>query len=284
MEILLLILKIVGIFLLVLIGIFLFLILSIIFIPVRYRISGKGEFPAKDNIEADAIFGWFLHLIYCRIKYDKDGLILKIRIFGIPLRLGMKSTSENNKESEPEFDKSTDDRPSEEKSEILETIDKAGEYQEKNKEKVFFRKKRYKKKNRKNQLLQNLKVKIVRVKNKITNIKSIFLEETNKNAYTFLLKEFKYLLKYYTPRKASGTLQYGMGDPANTGQILGLISLFPFWYRYKISVMPDFETEHLYARGDFIMKGRIRSLHLLTSGIRFIKNRDMRKFIKYIKK
>lgn len=264
MEILLLILKIIGICLLVLIGILLFLVLSVIFIPVRYRISGKGEFPEKNELEADAVFSWFLHLIHCRIKYDSEGLLLKIRVFGIPLRLGRKNTPVRKKK-EPASEKETDTAVSQEETTLPEGPESPGETHITEEAEISHKKKqhrkRHKKKKKKNkikQAVQNLKDKLKNIKNQITNIKSIISEETNRNSLVFLLKELKYILKFYTPRKASGTLQYGMEDPANTGQVLGIISLFPFWYRYKISVTPDFSAEYFYVKGECSMRGHIR--------------------------
>ena len=51
----------------------------------------------------------------------------------------------------------------------------------------------------------------------------------------------------------------------------------------KISVIPDFTAEGFYARGELFLKGHIRSAHLLASGMRLIKNKDIRKLINQIR-
>lgn len=351
MEVLFLILKIIGICLLVLLGLCLFLVLSVVFIPVRYRIRGKGETPK--SIEADAVFSWFLHIIHCRIHYDEKGFFLKFRIFGIPISLGkkeekkkkpkeqktQKKQSQNQKrgskeekfseirdssmtieskkqreteesgekvnaeetESILETTESEETANIEDITELVETVDSEEIIKESNKDKQkqnskmekkpdltddsrgflsSFRQKLDKIKN----IFKNLKKKFLQLKEQLGNIKSILSEETNRNALAAIFREMKYLMRHYSPRKAVGELQFGMEDPADTGQVLGIISLLPFWYRYKISVTPDFTAEESYAKGELSMKGHIRSIHLFLSGIRLIKNKDIRKLINQIRK
>lgn len=332
MEVLFLILKIIGICLLVLLGLCLFLVLSVVFIPVRYRIRGKGETPK--SIEADAVFSWFLHIIHCRIHYDEKGFFLKFRIFGIPISLGkkeekkkepkeqkkQKKQSQNPKrgskeekfseirdssmtiesKKQRETEESGEKVNAEETESILETTESEEtanieeitelvgtvDSEEKNltdDSRGFlssFSQKLDKIKN----IFKNLKKKFLQLKEQLGNIKSILSEETNRNALAAIFQEMKYLMRHYSPRKAVGELQFGMGDPADTGQVLGIISLLPFWYRYKISVTPDFAAEESYAKGELSMKGHIRSIHLFLSGIRLIKNKDIRKLINQIRK
>lgn len=316
MEVLLLILKIIGICLLVLLGIFLFLVLSILFVPVRYRIRGKGAIPKP--LEAEVVFSWFFHIIHGRVRYGEEGVGFKVRLFGIPLRLGPKkpkkekkkkqkrkkgsAKTKNVKETEIEDSFELDSlrkteliketEPIEKTESIKETkliakTEDFGNTETFGEHRNIFQRKADKIKrifrNLKEKLLQ-LKEKLFQLKEQLGNIKIILSEETNRNAVAALFREFKYSMKHYAPRKASGELQFGTDDPANTGQILGIVSLFPFWYRYKVSVMPDFESEGLYAKGELSIKGHIRSIHLLISGIRLIKNKDIRKLINQIRK
>ncbi len=113
-------------------------------------------------------------------------------------------------------------------------------------------------------------------KEKIANIKNMVLDETNQNAFRKFLKEFRYLLRHYSPRKASGELAFGLADPAKTGQVLGVLSMFPFWARYKISIMPDFQAQTFFAEGRIMVMGRVRSWHLFLSAIRLVREKDVR--------
>ncbi len=293
MEVLLLILKIIGILLLAIAGISLFLILSVIFIPVRYRVRGKGAYPG--TIEGDAVFSWFLHLVYCRIQYGEKKAGFKLRIFGIPVSLGKEKRAKKRKRGKDvskeqtvskEQNISEEISSSEETKEVKEEVEVLEQQEDSKKTSVPKKKKRKsgtKRKGRLKRKIQDVKQKIAALKEQISNIKNILSEETNRNAIAVLFREFKYLLKHYTPRCASGEIGFGMDDPANTGQILGIVSLFPFWYRYRISVIPDFTAESLYVRGNFSIKGHMRSVHLLVTGIRLIKNKEIRKLINQIR-
>ena len=302
MEVLFLILKIVGICFLVLLGIVLVLVLSVMFIPVRYRIRGKGE--TSGTMEADAVFSWVFHLLHYRIQYGEDGVQTKMRILGISINLNKKKKQKRKQKEKSDSSKARaaeetniqEKQSIEEKQEIekIEEKESIGEVEEKrNSEEVLRQssekepdssgKTSFRKKFSLKKKIGNIKKKIWKIKQQLGNIKSIISEETNRNAVAVLFQELKYLLKHYSPRKASGELQFSMGDPADTGQILGVISLFPFWYRYKISVTPDFMAENSYAEGTLFMKGYMRSVHLLVIGIRMMKNKDIRKFINQLR-
>lgn len=120
-------------------------------------------------------------------------------------------------------------------------------------------------------------------KGQIGNIKSMILEETNQKAFICLLQEVRCLLRHYLPGKVTGTLRFSMGRPDQTGKALGAISLLPFWARSKLVVMPDFTSESFYMKGILYITGHVRFLHALISGIRLIKDRNVRKLIANIR-
>ncbi len=102
----------------------------------------------------------------------------------------------------------------------------------------------------------------------------------NREAAAAVFRELKYLLKHVSPRKVKGEIAFGTDDPALTGQILGAISVLPFFYRYRISVMPDFAAEQYYLEGELMIKGHARMIHVLVSGFRLLKNRNIRSLIR----
>ena len=120
-------------------------------------------------------------------------------------------------------------------------------------------------------------------KEQIGNIKNMILEETNQNAFLCMMQEVRYLLRHYLPGKVTGTLRFSMGSPDQTGKVLGTISLLPFWARSKLVVMPDFVSEAFYMKGILYITGRVRFLHALISGIRMIRDRNVRKLIANIR-
>ncbi len=122
------------------------------------------------------------------------------------------------------------------------------------------------------------------IKEQFCNIKNIILEETNKSALFHVLQEFKLIIGHFVPRKAYGELSFGMEDPARTGQILGILSLFPFWTRYKINLIPDFQSDIFYIKGELDIKGHIRCWHFLLSLFRLIKDKNIRTFITQVRR
>jgi hypothetical protein len=78
LHIVLFLLKIIGIILASILGLLLFLILVVLLVPIRYRINADN----KDEIRAEAKISWFLRLIYIRIIYSDNQMIIKLRLFG----------------------------------------------------------------------------------------------------------------------------------------------------------------------------------------------------------
>ena len=60
------------------------------------------------------------------------------------------------------------------------------------------------------------------------------------------------------PKKFNGSIEFGTGDPSQTGQLLGVISVFYGKYGKHIKLTPVFEEKTL--SGNVFLKGRIRLL------------------------
>lgn len=79
MAVLLLILKIIGIILLILLGLILLILAVVLFVPVRYQVSGSiGE---KTTVRIAVT--WLLHAVSWRAAYEEGGFSSQLRIFGI---------------------------------------------------------------------------------------------------------------------------------------------------------------------------------------------------------
>ena len=78
-HILFLILKIIGCILLFLLVILLLLILTILFYPVKYRFSAKGE-NTLDTLVAYGKVSWLFHLISGSASYEHGELKWKLRL------------------------------------------------------------------------------------------------------------------------------------------------------------------------------------------------------------
>ena len=58
--------------------------------------------------------------------------------------------------------------------------------------------------------------------------------------------------------------------------------MFPAVYQYDVGIYPDFEADKAYVEGTFFVKGHIRLIHVLISGIRLLKECDIRNLIKKV--
>ncbi len=81
------------------------------------------------------------------------------------------------------------------------------------------------------------------------------------------------------PRDISGHVEFGLRDPARTGEIIGAVAAIPVIYRTELTVTPDFEAEESYAHGEIYAKGHLMMLHALILLIRLISNKKVRTFI-----
>ncbi|MCI8495322.1 MAG: DUF2953 domain-containing protein [Lachnospiraceae bacterium] len=301
MEILFLILKIIGILLAVVFG----LILIALTVPVRYRIGMK----AWDEITGTVIISWLFRLIKVQIQYQENRTEFFVKILGIAVMPKKEKSRKRRKKNKKQKDV-VDTFPNENEELQVEISDTENfsvqednvtqnpviqEFEEteslaqpkkKKKQRTqktkkpsnqeFSRSRTFREEEEESQHPSTLQT----IKEKVQNIKNLIFEETSKNAFLHIFKEFKCILRHFFPRKVSGTLAFGLKDPALTGQILGAFCLIPFWANYHIDLKPDFQTEHPYVKGELSMKGHIRCCHTLLIAFRLIKDKNIKTWIK----
>ena len=85
------------------------------------------------------------------------------------------------------------------------------------------------------------------------------------------------------PRKLSGHLKFGLSNPADTGQILGVIAMVPLFYQTELQIEPDFEAEDNYVQGQVYVKGHICCIHLVILIIRLLRDEKIRTLIRTIR-
>lgn len=121
--------------------------------------------------------------------------------------------------------------------------------------------------------------KIKQILKKIAQMKDMIYDEDNRAMAAHVIQEFKYLFRHISPRKMTMHMRFATGDPALTGQLLGGLCILPVMYRYDMHLVPDFEADSFYFKGNFKLKGHIRMIHVLCSGIRLFKDKNIRKLI-----
>lgn len=319
MAVLLLILKIIGIILLILLGLILLILAVVLFVPVRYQVSGSiGE-----RTTVRIAVTWLLHAVSWRAAYEEEGFSSQLRIFGIT-RKGKKPD-----DGEPgEDDREDDIEEPKERSAAEDTLTDgeqktAGTPADGEKETAGISVDGEQKtdgalaggqqktagilddgpavlgKQRGGlfrriweriraffaglvRKLRQLRAGIKEALKKIKDVRTFLTDERHREVLPLIFTELKYLLTHFKFRRIRTDLTFSMGDPALTGQVLGGLCMLPFLYRYQVQVYPDFEAENTYVTGTFDIKGRARGLHIAVSAVRLLGKKEFRIWLKWL--
>lgn len=263
MSVVLFIFKLIGSILLALLGVILLLVLLVLFVPVRYHVFGQIEDELTIHVRA----GWLLHLISFHSDYEGEEFALSLRILGIRVKAKKKSVLEEEEweDEEQEQEQGTEERLKTDEGQNADKKPEAEKEPEINK-----------KPGNKVKTTQ----KISKVLKQASSLKETLTDEANQTIFIAVLAELKYLLRHFRFRKLITDLRFSLGDPAATGQALGILSMFPILYQYQVGIMPDFESEALYVKGTFEIKGRMRVVHFMAAIVRLWKRKEVRIFVK----
>lgn len=314
MAVLLLILKIIGIILLILLGLILLILAVVLFVPVRYQVSGSiGE---KTTVRIAVT--WLLHAVSWRAAYEEEGFSSQLWIFGIT-RKGKKpddgEPGEDDREDgaeEPEERSAADAllTDGEQKTDGILTDGEQGEaerfderqakepdpaeHKELEQANPAVRRKRRGGLVRRIweriraffaglvRKLRQFRAGIKEALKKIKDVRTFLTDERHREVLPLIFTELKYLLTHFKFRRIRTDLTFSMGDPALTGQVLGGLCVLPFLYRYQVQVYPDFEAENTYVTGTFDIKGRARGLHIAVSAVRLLGKKEFRIWLKWL--
>ncbi len=90
------------------------------------------------------------------------------------------------------------------------------------------------------------------------------------------------ILKMMAPKKGKGYLHIGLNDPADTGELLGMVSPFYWLYERWLTIDPDFNKKVL--EGDLHIKGRLILIVIVIPAVRIYFSRDFKKTYALMKK
>lgn len=297
MNIVLLILKIIGIVLLVLIGLILLLLVLVAFCPVTYGINAAYE----NDINAKVKVGWLFYLITITLNYQKEKQKCLLRILGIPiidfLRPKPKKSKKPQKaktavKSDPKPDppkaaKRAENKKIQQKITESESLEETFDSKdsEEREEKLKFTE-RIKK------LFEQLKQTILALIQKVKDIyqKGLDLKkkadawitvlgrEQTKNGIDKAKGHISSLLLHILPRKWKAYVKLGFDDPSLTGKIMGYYWMFiGLWGEHLICV-PDFENRVLEV--NLTAKGHIRGIKFIYIAWKVLFDKDL----KYLRK
>ncbi|MCM1105792.1 MAG: hypothetical protein NC355_02500 [Blautia sp.] len=299
MMIVLLILKVIGMILLALLGLFVCLLLLVLFVPVRYRIRGSfHDNILRIRIRAAWLMGLFI-FVFDQIPEENR---LYLRIFGIKKNLAKadnawdfeETIEENAKEAVADTAEDiigenaaeTIDETAEDASMAAMEVDAAGSAPDGRRRKFFFGRVMDKLKELWQRLLdicRRIQDIAKRLLAAFAGIKELVQDEHNQAAVSFLARKLYQLLKKIVPKKFMLKLIYSTGAPDTTGELLGVLAMFPVGYKNRWQVTPDFTADNFYAEADFDLRGRIFFYQILGTGISVFRNKDCRDLYKKLK-
>ena len=296
MQILLFILKVIGIILLVLLGLIVLMLTLVLFVPIRYEVS--GEIEDEHKMRAGGVIRYLFSIVKVAVAYRNGELETDIYLFGFRKKKKVLEESEAiyTDEVEKEVEKDTETRnvsiENENPVSIEDTLVKQQQPEQLEKQPDVVEKKHTKQtadsvnraakpqKEKKQKTKTAKKSKNEEHKFPVDLIKRELTDEHNYNVLRKGFREIKYLFSHFKFRKIRTDLHFGTGDPASTGQILGILAMFPILYRYEFGIIPDFETENAYIKGTFAVAGRIRLVHVLITACRLIFDKEIRMVVK----
>lgn len=291
MTILLTVLKVIGIILLILLALLLFLILLVLFFPVGYSVCGVSE----EDVSVKGKVYWLFSALSFRFAYEKSKLSTEIRIFGFRLKKREEDSFPEDEDFSENDSFSGDEDFSEDKSLERDESSVRADEREKAKEALeeptrvdeTSKEERGRKGSTRKQKAsadtsgrESERKKPGSFLKKGKELWHTMTQEENKATAKSALGELIYLLKHFRVRKIQSELTFSAGDPALTGQVLGVLCLMPFLYQKGVHITPDFEAEKWYVRGRINGTGHMRLVHVLRSLIRLWKDENIRKLIK----
>lgn len=136
--------------------------------------------------------------------------------------------------------------------------------------------------------LERLAQKIAAVPDKISSLQAkisgylAMIEQYEaKEVLGDVIREVLALLKHYLPRKISGYLHFGTGDPAMTGKLTGLLYMLLPVKAAELRIEPEF-TEAVFET-EIKLSGRIRPCHVLIMTWHLFRNKKLMRLIKKIR-
>ena len=308
LQIILLILKIIGICLLCLIGLLLLCIGLVLFVPVRYRASGSY---IEKQLKLLGGVTWLCHIISVRIFYDgekqEDKSRVLVKIFGIAIIDTAKKKTKKAKEpkeavlevpKKPPHEKDAEEKEKT-KSRTPEIAQKPKAEVQKDEENKSEEKKdeaaRVEHTKSKKSLLAKLTAfrqkmsdafkrlcdRLETINQKKDKLMDILFSEKNKKTFVLLKRSIFKLIRHILPRRIEGWIHFGTDNPEKTGRMLGWLAVFYPLYAERLKIAPDFEKEIFETK--FLAVGKIQAFTFVSTGIKIMLNKDLRRIISEFK-
>lgn len=106
----------------------------------------------------------------------------------------------------------------------------------------------------------------------LSKAREVWRKENTQMMVCILKENVVHLIRILRPKKITGMVIFGTGDPAATGQILGVLAIFYAYYGKGVQVCPDFEEARLC--GQLMIKGRICLISLLIIACKILFSKE----------
>lgn len=305
MSVFLLILKIIGIVLLCIIGLILFIILYVLLAPFWFKLQGSIDREMNYSIKVKACT--FLHFIQVHVDYLKDGgLNYNVSILGTLVRILPRKNKDEESEDdenvvsqeENEDETAIDINETEEVVESLEDIQdvdvdspdivdtESDDFEERFNEgdrKFFIKVREFFDRFNPKKLYKKFKEKIEELKKHADKIYAVIFDEANKEWLGKVKKELKKVIKSLGLNMRGTDLDFSLGSPDTTGQVSGVLALFPPIYDKKVRIIPDFVDEELYFDGNVYIKGKLQLVRIVIFALAILLDSNTKRIINEIK-
>lgn len=296
------VLKMIGIVLLIILGLLIFILGLLLFVPIRYRFASSFY----SGFQADASVKWMPLMLNAAIFYENQEVKYVIKLFGRVI-----ITNTDKKLSwlgrkffafDDEKEIVTDDPEMEYSKKSVIPIEDKNDF-----EKVSYtdvtginesrrsntNRKKEKKSNNKslrerihnkfNVIIKKIRVFINQIKG-INKKKEDLLRVYHSKRFEMAKKDVidygKKILSIVKPDGLEGFVHFGLEDPADTGQILGVIGMALPLYDEFLIIQPDFEQACL--EGNINGNGKIRLFPILKLALKVIFNKNLIKVTKKV--
>lgn len=283
----------------------------LLFCPLRYRVYGKKE---MDSLEALGRVSWLFGAVSWNFSYEtQEGLTQTLRIFGVSgdryRKLFQGFGHKKKKPKDPESKRESLDFPDKPGIEISEETQNKKEVQlPKEPDTAMNQTSGYevssdmKTENRLLGLLQiiknffekiisffrniferfreiwkaivNFRFTIKKICDRIGQMRTFLQDERTKTALRLVWRDLKKLLGKIGPRRISGSVRFGLEDPASTGQVLAILGMTYPIHRNRVQIYPDFQNSVL--EGELRLQGRIYGVSLLCIAWELFRSPDLR--------
>ena len=306
-QVLLLILKIIGITLLVVLGLVLLVLALVLFVPVCYRVrvihnSEQTKVTGRVSFLFPLLSATFQYLE----KFSYRARLLFFVLVDSEKPKKEKKTKKEKRKKKKKQRKQTEEQlstelpektiESEEPEEPIEStqaieptssaknVNSTGKEEPEQKSEASAQKK-------KTGIFEKIRLKIQKIRETISNIIKkikkllhqkdevlrILNKPSSKEAMAFAWGKLKALLKHILPGKIKGYVAYGADNPATTGQVLGVLGVIYAKTGQLVEIRPNFQEKQLEC--DVELRGRVQLFTLIVIAVKVLMKQELRGLI-----